>query len=768
MDLSIDFGLIGNKLLSYWWLFLLGIIICVSIGQIYIRYSTPLYSSSAKFLITSVGNANNLSESKILGEGLGMEGFGKDMSNEIEILTSRPILTKVIKKINGGITFFSQGAIKHTEMYKTSPVVLDTFYLAKEEKYITFYVKMDYDQTFEFRIKEDIEGEVQTFGKPFKNEYGMFMISQDPDQVLNPGVYKVNIMDPEDVARGYKSALQVLVVGTQGTSSILELKLVDRSPEKAKDFINMLIEVYNEEEIEFNTLVLKNTIDFIDERIKELTSELNGIESGIERFKSENDIITPSANASLNYNLAELRSSLGKLSSYEIELELLVSLHESLSKNQDELIPVSLSGENASLTGLIGDYNALYLKRKSLSKEVSNKSDNIINLTTELNDIKGLIMVTLKNLMSNLQIPLAKTKKEINKLQKGLVNVPTVEKQLLEKLRMQTIKENLFLFLLQKKEETELSKAISTANTRIIESALSSRTPVYPQNKLIFIGSVLLGIFLPLFIIFGIQLIETRVDSEDVIKNLTTIPIIGRVSKIKEKEKIIIRSDERTIRSEMFRSLRTNLNFINHNLNHPIIAITSSSSGEGKSFTAINLGLTISFSGKKVIVLDMDLRKPKIAQYLNDDNSKGLTSYLTGKNQIAEIIKQHPENEHFSYITCGHIPPNPSELLMSDRVKILLDELKKDFDYIIIDTPPVGAVSDALLLRRYITNTLFVVRHKQTKKRMLRNIEELYKNDELINPSLIINGIKVDRKNSAYGGYSLMYGSDYYVNNNNG
>ncbi len=714
-------------------------------------------------MIKSIGRSGNLSEAGILAEDLGIYGGGKDISNEIEILKSRPIITKTIERIKANVTYTGLGRIKDTELYNESPIKLDIYKLPEGITSFTFYIKVGYYNDFEFRLKPEEKGAVYNLGEGFKNDYGEFLINRNYAAKMVPGPFRISIMQAEDVAAMYKNSLQIEVVGIQVSSSILELKLTDQSPEKAKDFINTVIAVYNEEEISDNTQVLKNTISFIDERMHRLTDELNEVEGDIERFKSENEIITENASASLAFALEELRSSVAKLSSYEVQQELLRSLEEDLSQHNNDLIPTNVASADPSLGGLINEYNTLFLTQKKLSETVSEESPLIINNQNRLDDIKKLILVSIQNLQQDLKIPVEKTKLEINRSKKDLGAVPVVEKQLLEKLRMQSVKENLFLFLLQKKEETALSMAITTANTRVIEPARSSKRPVFPQKKLVLMGSILLGLFLPILIIAGISFFETTINSEEMLKNITSIPIVGRIPHNKTKEKIIISNGDRSAIAEMFRLLRTNLNYLNLYREKQVILITSSVSGEGKSVIALNLGLTIALSGKKVVVVDLDLRKPKVSEYLGSGNKVGITNYLTGQSELEEIINSYPNNKYFSYIVSGPIPPNPAELIMSGKMKALLGELKKEFDYILLDSPPM-VVADALLLRDFITNTLFVVRYKYTRKEILKYLEELHTKGELVKPSLILNDIKVNRHHYGYGGYHAYYGSGYYAN----
>lgn len=756
----------AQKLLSFWWLFALFLLLTIPAGQLYLRYATPLYMSQAKLLIKGVGAGSNLSEISILSEGLGIETGMKDMTNEIEILRSRPIVSRVVERLGIQTTYFRQGAIRNTELYVDSPILVESFELSGKRDRLSFFIEMGYYQDFRFKMKEDGEGEKHIFGQPFENEYGKFLISQSKTATLHPGLYRVQISPVESVANYYKRAIQIDVVGSQRGSGILQLKLIDPTPKKATDILNTLIQVYNEAEIFENTQVLKNTADFVEERIAQLTVELDSIETGIEEFKSENDIITDKAASSLDFTLVELRSTIEKLSGLEIEMQLLSALERELLENPDKLIPVNIVGAAPSLSELIMQYNDTYLQRKKLLETVSDENPQIQLMNDEMTELRGLIAVSIKNLKSNLEIPLGRARNEIAELRGGLSNVPTVEKQLLDRLRMQSIKENLFLFLLQKKEETQLSRAISTANTRVIEGARNSGGAISPNRKFIRLGSILAGLLLPLMILGINEILATTVDSEDAIKALTSVPIVGRIAHYKPNEEILIKPNDRSIKAEMFRLLRTNLSYTNAGKSNQqqTLLVTSSTTGEGKTITSINLAITIALAGKKVVLVDLDLRKPKLSNYLGVPGETGVTNYLIGNASFEDILNADEQRPNFHYITSGPVPPNPAELILSDQTTELINTLKAQFDYVILDCPPIGVVADGLLLRQHITHMLYLVRHKKTKKDSLRYMEEQYQQGELVSPLIVINDIKSGYNSKAYGGYHQAYGSGYYLN----
>ncbi|MFY0591791.1 polysaccharide biosynthesis tyrosine autokinase [Roseivirga sp.] len=763
-DLKIDFRKWAWKFVSRWWLFVICLGIAVPLGQAYLRYSTPKYMTRAKLLIKGVQGTPALSEISILSEGLGLNSGGKDLTNEIEILKSRPVLTKVVNQLNINVTYYRLGVVRDTELYKDTPLLVSEYEIKGDRKNLSFYIKVGGAKDFEFSMDRDTEGEAHVFGQPFENKFGRFVISVNPEAQFFPGSYQINVMHPENVANAFKNALTIELVGGQRSSSVLELKLVDPTATKAADVLNTLISVYNEEEIADNNVILKNTVDFVGDRITRLSNELDSIESNIEGFKSANNIITETAASSLDFSLGELRSALGKLAELELERELLSAVETNIKVNPESLIPTNVSADAPVLAGLIEEYNQLFLDRKKLSNTVSVENPLRSQATTRLEDLRGLISRSLSNLQANLEIPINQTKDEIRELRGDLNTVPSVEKRLIEKLRMQSIKENLYLFLLQKKEETELSMAISTANTRIIEPARSGSGAIFPNRKFTRLASVSLGLLTPILLILLLDLLKTSVDDEETIKGLTTVPIMARIPHYEKNEPPLLKARERSIRAEMFKLLRTNLNFTNLDKKKQVFVITSSVSGEGKSITAINLAITLSLANKKVVVVDMDLRKPKISQYLEKPTSLGVTSYLIQQAELSDVLNNVDGYPNFSFIGCGPIPPNPTEMIMSERTGVLIEQLKKDFDYVIIDCPPIGIVTDGLLLRAYLTNMLYVVRHGKTKKESLRLMQEQYQKDELVNPSIIINDINV-RGSRAYGGYNSGSGYGYYLKN---
>ena len=764
--IRVDFRKILSRMLSYWWLFVICIGIAIAGAKLYLRYTTFEYSSRAILLIKDAGRSGNISTQDILSASDALSG-GKAMDNEIQILKSLTLLEKVANRLKLNVQYFRIGNFKETEIYTSSCFLLDSFQLHQPNSFgVTYYLELkDYTSFLLKKNPDDETGQQYFYGVPFETDRGRFTISLNPNEAVVKGNYRLKIGTIESAANYYRFQTQVQRIGDFQNSSVLELSLLDPVPEKASEVLNTLIDIYNEEEIKDENKVLRNTLDFIDYRVADLVNELDSVEGGIQRFKSRNEIISDNASSSMDYTLDEIRGSLKQISAFEIQKKLLQSLENFLMQDnfQTTLIPANLIAENPVLSGLVTQHNSLVIRNKQMAATASRQNPARMVLEEQISDTRNLILQTIKNQKRDIQIPIREIEKNIQNLRTSMSSIPGIEKKLLEKMRTQEVKEKLFLFLLQKREETALSEAVTTAKTRTIDRARVAKFPVYPKPKLIMTTSGVLGLLIPFLLVLVIGLFENKIDSEETIQQLTQIPILGRISHNKTEKNIVVKHGSRSAINEMFRLLRTNLNFVNHGKSNQIIMLTSSISGEGKTFIALNLGITLSLADKKVILLGMDLRKPKLATYMGVPQGKGITNYLVGQNSLDEIIQPFKDHTNLSYITSGPTPPNPAELILSDKMKDLLKELSERYDYVLIDTPPIGLVSDALLLREFVDNILVVVRHKYTHKMMVRHLDNMYKNDELQKASLIFNGVQQGKKYYGYGGYYYGKNQGYYV-----
>ena len=560
----------------------------------------------------------------------------------------------------------------------------------------------------------------------------------------------------------YLNNLEVELVDIEAT--IIQLQLSETLPQRGLDVLNHLTQIYNNQTIEDKNKITRNSLKFINERLESITEELTAVEGNVERYKRKNEITSESA-GDLNIVMQEMSKFTEEQTNLEVQLSILGSMGSFLGNpNEFELIPSNLSVANPALVSSVASYNQLVLSRQKLLETAQPSNPVITTTEQQLKSLKSIIRTTINNIQRDFRKKLNSIEGLNQDLAGRLRKAPTQERGLLEIKRQQVVKENLYLFLLQKREETALSLIATTANSKVIDLPRSERKAFAPKGALAYLGGLLGGLFLPFMFVVGKNIFQTSIETEEDIKTLTNAPIIGSINRTKKHDYIAVARNSRTAIAERFRLIRTNLQFLGKKNRQQTILITSSVSGEGKTFVAINLAVSFALTKQKTILLGMDLRKPKMKEYLNNKAQvKGITEYVEGVASLQEIIHTYDKEPNLDYISCGKIPFNPHELLLEDAIEDLFTKLKKIYDVIIIDTPPVGLVSDALLLNEFSSDTIYVVRAGVTQKQMLDNSNDLFLQKKLKNCFILFNGVNMKR---GYGykryGYGGKYG--YYEN----
>jgi tyrosine-protein kinase Etk/Wzc len=744
------------KYLRYWYIIVLSVVIAFTMAFIYLRYSTAQYEVISKILIKDDRNVD-LAASSAVFDDLGIFKSKKNLGNEVQILKSKSLMYRVFKELSLYTNYFVEGKIKITEVYGEGvpfKLIVSALDSSAYGKAVTINVKDD--NTFD--LKED-EGEVTShrFGSEVRKSYATFTVVASSD--LDSGKSKEVIVvfnDLKQAADNYNGKLNVELVDKN--ASVLSVSMIDPTPEKGEDIINKLIDVYNKEAVEDKNQMAANTIDFIDERLRFLTIELTNVEKDVERFKQENKITDVSTDAEIYLQGAsEYRKQLAE---FEIQIEVLNSIENYLNKQGDqfELVPSTLNIQDPTLMGLIGNFNQLQLERQRMLRTTQENNPLVQNMNDQLFNLKVNILENLRNIKNGLNITRNNLRASNARFESRIQSVPSIERELLEISRQQGIKEGLYLYLLQKREEAALSLAATVSNTRIIDSAVAGDGPVKPERNTIYLLALLIGLGLPLAGIYLKDVLNDKVQELKDVTSVTNTPILGEISWADTNEAVVITQGSRSSIAEMFRLIRTNLQFATAGKANQVILVTSSMSGEGKTFFSINLAASLILTGKKAVVLGFDLRKPKLTQGLNMSNDIGISNYLISEGMAVDtIIQAVPGIPNLSIIGSGPTPPNPSELMALDRVEILIDELKTKFDYIIIDTAPLGQVADAFTLEGYINSTIYLVRYKYTYKEQLKIVDDIYSNKKLKHPMIVFNNAS---RQSSYG-YGYGYGNGY-------
>ncbi|MCB0633845.1 MAG: hypothetical protein KDD15_29140, partial [Lewinella sp.] len=669
--------LIWSILRNWYW-----IILCLVVGflgaRLYLRYTEPIYRASGTILIKDrEGNSSGLTEEAVLQE-IGLFKPGSNVNNEIEILKSRSLMQEVIDQLGLDVQYLGLGRLKDTEHYNgTSPILMDSVHWGRGRENARLEVEIKDDDTFSF-FNTNNTGSAHRFGEPLIVNQDTFWLSRNSNGNNNsrlllrigggPGIY-----------------LQKLEIKAGGDySSVLNLQIEDPVPQKASDIINKLIEVYNQEAINDKNQVAEKTLKFIDERLILLTDELNSVESGLETYKERNEI-SVEATSTVGLILNEISQYDNELSEQQVKLELLETVETILKNNVEryELIPANVVLQDASgLDAQISGYNTLVLNRERLQNSAGTENTQLHLLDQQLANIQANILNSVQSLKESIEISIQKSQEKLDQLQRRISQVPRQERELLEIKRQQNIKEALYLYLLQKKEETALSAAVTVPNARVIDPAITSAQPISPKPLQIYAVFLMLGFVLPVGVIFLREMLDNKIYNESEIQGLTQTPILGTIGLNKSGQPIVVKAGSRTGIAEMFRLLRTNLNYLAGGKKQQSILVTSGMAGDGKTFIAVNLGISLALVNKKVILLGMDLRKPKLAKYLlniADVEGPGITNYLVEDIKLEQLIYSTDIHEGLYFIPSGPIPPNPAELLSGTKTQQLFTELRKQF-----------------------------------------------------------------------------------------
>ncbi|MFK7946521.1 MAG: GumC family protein [Saprospiraceae bacterium] len=748
-----------------WYFFLIFPLIMGIAAYLYVKYTVPQYEVKGSILIKTESQGTDMLSQQLSGVGMGPS---PQIVDEAKIIQSRSIMEEVVEDLKLQSKVYKDGRIKDTDLYGKSPIVIDTFaindtfILRKPSKgSLTFKAKILNSNEYVL-IKNDIEYQ-GVFDSLITNKYGSFLFRYNPN--VNPNAndlkheYVIKLSTTFNTVLKYKKKLELAY---DNESSLVVLSMKDVVPQRSEDIINKVINVYNFAAVEDKNAMGKNTLEFIDERLYIITDELQGVERGVQAVK-EKEGITVNPGSDLTFLYGEIGKYGQKLTDLEVEKQILSDLNEYLrqANNKYELVPFNLV-KNEALAQMVVNLNEAIQKRKRLLQSATVDNPNVVALDEEIANYRFQLRENIKNLLSDMDKAIRKIKSRSSDFEARLSKTPRKERELLEVKRQQYIKENLYLFLLEKREETAISLAATTDNARIIDSpALSQTKPIYPQKIPILAGALFFGLALAIGTIVLREFLIDTIQSENDIKEMTQVPILGAIAESKKDSRIVVTKSSRSAIAEMFRLLRTNLQFTLAGEPHKTMLVTSSMSGEGKSFICINLAMSFALSGKKVVIIGLDLRKPKMASYLNDNvPNKGISSYLINAATKDEIINQYEGNDNFYFIASGPIPPNPSELILNGRIEVLIEELKTEYDVIIIDTPPVGLVTDSLLLKSMVNASIYVTRFGVTKKGQLNFIDQLYKENRFNNPTIVLNSVK--RGNNYGYGYGSGYGYGYY------
>ncbi|HUC82116.1 MAG TPA: polysaccharide biosynthesis tyrosine autokinase [Flavisolibacter sp.] len=740
------------RYLPYWPLFVLLVMIAVAGAWLYLRFQTPLYQSTARLMIKD--EKKGTENTKALDD-LNLISIKKIVENEIEVIQSRTLLNNVVRKLSLYAPVYEVSRFRLIPAYKTSPItveVIDPEKLVKQKR-----VDFTFDETSK---KVQIGSATYPLNKWVNTEYGTLRFLPNERLVeKSSGELYFSLVSLKDAASSILGRLTVKAPNKQ--ASILNLSLLDEVPERGEDILNELITNYNSAIIKDKNVLAANTLAFVEERLKAVEKDLDSIEKRTQQYRSRRGAINISEQGKLflqnvainDQKLADINMQLASLGQVENYVQ---------SKDAQSGIVPSTLGVDPMLSQLLTKLYTAEVEYESLKKTTGEGNPQMLALARQIQSMRPSILENIRTQKQGLlasRSNLAATNGSYNAM---LQTIPETEREMIDINREQSIKNGIYSFLLQKREETALSQASTVSDSRIIDAAESSVSPVSPKPKVIYLSSLLLALGCGIGVVAARESLSRKILFRHEIETLTTQPIIGEiVAENNSKDPIVIGETNKTFIAEQFRRLRTTLKFVGINSRNKRILVTSAISGEGKSFVATNLALSLALTGKKVVLIDCDLNNPSLNNKLRIHNEKGITEFLLGKSEAEDIIRETDLNENLFLISTGALPHNPSELIMSERMEELLNRLDTLFDFIVIDTAPVSPVTDAYILSPLCSATLFVIRHKYTPKVFVQRIDEENKMSQLKNLAIVFNGIQsrgFGNKNYGYGyGYGYIF-----------
>ena len=771
---SFDFATIYTALILNWKWFVLSLIICMGAAHIYLRYATPIYQSAAKLLIKDdegSGSSFKGSNSIMSATNLGIISNSNGIDNEMEILKSRTLAQQTVYDLKLYVNYRHEGKLKDHVLYGDQEVNIDMDleHLKKLNAPMNLKITREgrnYHVTGSYYVPIDnnsFKPEAVNIDKTFSalpatigTRVGVVRFTQNGNYMLRDGEsLKATMIAPEIAAGKYVGNLNV--TESSKTTTIVDLVLNDEIPQRAIDYLKQLAIVYNRQANEDKNEIAVRTEQFINQRLEKINAELGSTEGQLENYKKRNNMVELKMNATQAVANADQYAQ--KLSEANTQVALLDELTRYMNEpsNRHQPIPSNVGLSDASATSLINEYNKIALQRNQLLHSASENSPTVTPLTAQLDDLNSSIKRAMTQARAGLRIQRNSIAAQAGKYEGQINNTPEQERMLTQIGRQQEVKSGLYLMLLQKREENSISLAATADKGKLIDTPVFAGK-VTPKNSMIMLIALILGLAIPAGILFLLEFFRYKIEGHNDVEKLTNLPIIADVAiaseRAKTKADIVVHENKNNLMEEIFRSLRTNLQFLLKQ-HDKVIMFTSTTSGEGKTFIASNVAISFALLGKKVVLVGLDIRKPRLAELFEiDDHHHGITNLLVKDevnwSDVKEQIIPSGINDKLDILMAGPVPPNPGELVTRESLEQTMEQLKEHYDYILIDTAPVGLVTDTLALGRISNATVYVCRADFTQKASFGLINSLSMEKKLPNMSIVLNGVDLSKKKYGY------------------
>ncbi|GHU62030.1 tyrosine protein kinase [Bacteroidia bacterium] len=732
--------------LRYWKFFILSIVVCLGLGYAYLLYTTQVYKVVSKIEISDEKKGKSALDMTAAFSDLGLFTPKNNLDNEIEVINSQTLMKSVVDSLRIGVSYFVQGRIKNTEIYKHTPVYVT---ISNVEKTGSFTIDRVNENALLIHSDKEEFDRVVEIDTEVNSPWGLLVLSQNPFGTVDYPI-EVVVGDP-------KILPEVTISPVNKLSSVVEISIMTSCPEKGQDIINTLVGLYNRNAINEKNYVANNTIEFIDERLLNIGQDLKEAEEEVEGYRQKKGITDLEAQGKIL--LASTNEYEKKITEAEIQLNILRSVKSFLwaPGNKGNIAPSNVGLTDQTILSLIHTYNTEVIEKNKATAGMKEGNPILVETENRIASIRENLLKGIDISETSLMSTISELKKQEAMFMGKTRGLSTQEKESRELYRTQNIKESLLTYLLQKREETGLSLVLATPNAKVIDMANYSSIPVKPKKAIILLAALILALIIPICVIYVKDLFDNKIHSKEDIVKILNAPYLGEIPLVKVEQPFPVLK-VRSFIAEKFRTVASNLEFMIGNEKSKVITVTSYTSGEGKSFFSLNLAMSLATIGKKTILIDLDIRKSVLSKNIDPKVSKGSAVFLSdAKINIDEVIdKSGTYHKNLDIIPVKIFPPNPSELLASDRLDLLFRSVKDDYEYIIVDTAPVGLVADAFSVNQYSSATIFLTKEDYTYKQILQEIQELYRNNKLRKLGVVLNGATpVQKCGHGYGNYYI-------------
>lgn len=752
---SKDFRYYYSILLNRWYWLALGLIIGSSLFYVNIRYAKNQYKIAGSVLIEDP-EKQSLSKEAI-SEQFGIAPQAPNMEDRIRLLGSTELMQRVVDSLALNVAYIEEGRVKTNELFGNSPLKL--LYWNTEGASKSFQLRVQhYDSTRFTLIRSEKERELVKYGVPFSYDKRELVLRKT-GELSTQYPMLINVSDAYAVAEQYSGRLDI---GQAGRSNILNISIIDEIPDRGVAIINRLVREYGVASMESKNDVGRRTLNFVDERLRFVSGQLSAVEQNVQSFKQDRSLPILIPEMAKNY-IEKTNTAEAKILELDNRLAVIKSIEniiKNTSVNQYRPLPYSTEiSSNGALLEAIKRYNDLIAKRSQVAESAKEGNPILNSSDEELKNLRNNILGSIQTINEEVNNQKERYRQQIMPLESQINAMPQNDRELTSIMREQGIKQTLFLFLLQKREEIALTVAAQVAHSRPLERA-ANRGIVAPKPVQMLLFYLFMGLGIPIFFIYLKDLFNDKVHHRSDIDKYLNLPFVGFIPHVRGKNNRIIINDSRSVLAESFRLVRSNLQNTAPLSKSRTILVASTVSGDGKSFVAINLALTLALTGKRVIIVGLDLRKPKLQLYLEGVKAeKGVTNFLNGTDELKNLIYVYDKLPNMHYIDCGPIPRNPSELMMTDKMAEMFKYLGENYDFVVIDGAPIGIVADSFLLKEFIHQTLIVLRYGSSTTSHLKFLAEVHAESKLPNLNILLNDLRQERGNSYNYGY---YSANYY------